>query len=70
MSSMVTEVGRMRSSNQMATAINATPKTAFTASIQVPALGNILPAVVPINNNGVPIPIPNANNARPPSCQS
>ena len=70
MSAIVAEIGRILSSNQIAIPNITTPNTDLTVFIQTPARGRILPAEVPINNKGVPIPIPNANRASPPNCQS
>ncbi len=63
---MMTAPGRIRSSIQIASASKPTPNTALTAPIQGPALGTSLPADVPNNTRGVPMPRDMLNRAVPP----
>ncbi len=62
----LTDPGRTRVSNQMATPSNTTPKTALTAFIQAPARGRKWPAEVPMISKGTPIPRLKAKSDNPP----
>src|SRR3990167_7261114 len=46
------------------------PNSFFITSIQGPVLGNHFPADTPMISNGMPMPIPSANKATPPSSPS
>src|SRR5690554_6459367 len=52
-----------RSTNQVAVANIAKPKTTFTLVIQAPDLGSKCAPTLPARTSGAPIPKPSANNA-------
>ena len=59
--------GITRDSIQIANANIIQPITRSNVIIQEPALGNNFPAETPINNKGIPIPIPKVNSANAPN---